>query len=287
MTPVGALKQRFVKTLFTAGAWGYDFITSQEIWHAHVTHALDECVGSDLPCGDRPERFGVPHRTQGPATTASPADVGSHTASSRPRSVIDLGCGPGVSAFALAESLPDAQVVGIDLSHEMIRRARRHHRRRFAALDNVAFQQADAQELPFADDTFELAFGHSFLYLVPDRDRVLREVHRVLQPGGILLLMEPRRTGNLISASLAARGHLGDALRAPLSASRFALSMVLWRLVSGPMGQLAESTLHESFARAGFQNIASTPTLGGLGMHCHGRVPAHDTTSEIRPEASR
>ena len=186
--------------------------------------------------------------------------------------VLDLGCGPGVSAFELAERLgPSATVVGIDLSDRMIERAKHHLASRHTHLAGVHFERADATALPFDDGSFDLVTGHSFLYLVPDRPGVLREARRVLAPGGTIVLMEPARHGSLPVAALRSLGHAIELVRRPVSAVRFTASMVGWRLASSVAGRLDEVEVLRLFCDAGFHDIACHPTLAGLGLHCVGR----------------
>ena len=92
-----------------------------------------------------------------------------------PRRALDLGAGTGAGAFAIAERFPDAEVVGVDLSGEMVAEARRNlpdtlHGR-------VQFEQADASCLPFEDGAFDLVV---LLNMIPFFD----EVARVIGPGG-------------------------------------------------------------------------------------------------------
>jgi SAM-dependent methyltransferase len=61
--------------------------------------------------------------------------------------------------------------------------------------------QADAEQLPFEDATFDIVFGHAVLHHIPDLQRALREFRRVLAPGGTLAFMgEPSRQGDRIAA---------------------------------------------------------------------------------------
>ena len=100
----------------------------------------------------------------------------------RPNKIVDLATGTGDLAFAITKKLPDAEIVGIDFSEAMLAIARRKGLRKTMV--------ADAMRLPFADDSFDcltVAFG---LRNMEDRDRALREMSRVLQPNGHLLILE-------------------------------------------------------------------------------------------------
>ncbi len=104
--------------------------------------------------------------------------------------VLDLCCGTGDLAFALARSGP-AQVIGADFSHAMLVRAntkREAHPRNADA--PAGFSEADALQLPFADVSFDLvtaAFGFRNL---ANYERGLQEIRRVLKAGGTLAILE-------------------------------------------------------------------------------------------------
>jgi len=106
--------------------------------------------------------------------------------------VLDLACGTGDLALAILRRHPDASVIGVDPSRAMLDIAEGKAARR--GLD-LALEVGIAEELPFADATFDgvsIAFG---LRNVPDRERALREMARVTRPGGrvvVLELGEPR-----------------------------------------------------------------------------------------------
>ena len=101
------------------------------------------------------------------------------------RRVLDVGCGDG--AYALTAARQGAQVVGVDASLPMIGAARA--RARDAALD-VQFEPADAAALPFEHDRFDVVLAVTVLCFVPDAAAALREMSRVLAPGGRLVLGE-------------------------------------------------------------------------------------------------
>jgi SAM-dependent methyltransferase len=96
--------------------------------------------------------------------------------------VLEVGCGTGVLTRLLGTWPDVATVVGVDIAPTLLERARELA----AHLPNVTFQQADAQELPFADDCFDVVIFDSTLSHVPRPDRALAEALRVLRPGGRL-----------------------------------------------------------------------------------------------------
>lgn len=108
--------------------------------------------------------------------------------------VLDLATGTADLAMQIATTHPDAKVIGLDPSRGMLAEGER----KIAGVglqDRVTLQVGDAQELPFEDASFDgisIAFG---IRNVPDRERALREMARVLKPAGrvaILELSEPR-----------------------------------------------------------------------------------------------
>lgn len=230
------------RTLFNLTAQGYDLLTHQAIWQAQVDRLID-AVG-DL---------------------------------SEVRHVLDVGCGPGASAFGLARRLPDAQVLGVDVADRMVARARAHHRRRYRHLRNLSFERADVYALPPKLPPFDLIVGHSFLYLLPDRPAALQSFTAALNPGGRLALLEPNAEGSLARAATGtlsspdARQH---ALTHPLNSARFALSMVGWRLASHSRAPLSAATLRALLEQADLRDVRIRPTLGELGLLAVARRPA-------------
>lgn len=100
--------------------------------------------------------------------------------------VLDVGSGTGAMAVAAAERWPDAAIDGVDISAGMLAIARRTIAAAGDAGRRVALAQAPADRLPFADGTFDLVLTAFVLQLVPSRPRALREMRRVLRPGGRL-----------------------------------------------------------------------------------------------------
>ena len=204
--------------LFSAGAWPYDRMTRHALWREH-------CASM------------VPHFPQVDGR----------------RIVLDLGCGPGVSALAFKERAPADMVVGLDLSLQMVRIARRHDTDR-----RCGWLLGDALHLPLPDASVDAVTGHSFLYLVPDRRGALREILRVLRPGGRLVLLEPHKQGWLRDA----RSIWRLLLRA---GPGFAFTMSAWRVVATVKGAFAPGDLEALFTQEGFSAPETDPTLQGLG----------------------
>ncbi len=103
--------------------------------------------------------------------------------------LLDLCTGTGDVAIEFAQACPGLQIVGLDLSEEMLRVAREKCAR-LGLDERVQLVQGDALRLPFPDDSFEIvtiAFG---LRNLPDRTEGLREIHRVLSGGGRVLILE-------------------------------------------------------------------------------------------------
>ncbi|MEW6126263.1 MAG: methyltransferase domain-containing protein [Acidobacteriota bacterium] len=98
--------------------------------------------------------------------------------------VLEIACGTGMVTRKLKDTLPaTARLVATDLNPEMMEVAKR----KFTADEIIEWQQADAMNLPFADETFDAAICQFGLMFVPDKVTALCEVKRVLKPGGIFL----------------------------------------------------------------------------------------------------
>ena len=111
---------------------------------------------------------------------------------------LELGCGTGLFVEKVAAC--GVSVTGIDLSPDLLAAARA----RSARLPNVALTSGNAELLPYPADTFDAVYGSSVLHHL-DLDRALREVARVLKPGGRVVFTEP----NIVNPQVALMFHLG------------------------------------------------------------------------------
>ncbi|MDB5067018.1 MAG: methyltransferase protein [Chloroflexi bacterium] len=96
------------------------------------------------------------------------------------RRVLDVGCGTGILATRIGEDGRGARVVGCDLSMGMLRRA--------AARVRGAWVQGDALRLPLRDGALDAVVSTQAFHFLPDRRAALAEFHRVLRPGGLLVI---------------------------------------------------------------------------------------------------
>lgn len=100
--------------------------------------------------------------------------------------MLDVGTGTGTLAVATLARWPSFRVTGIDVSGAMLELARRTAAERLPAALTDRYEQriAEAADLPFPDASFDAAVSSFVLQLVPSRSAALREIRRVLRPGG-------------------------------------------------------------------------------------------------------
>jgi arsenite methyltransferase len=120
------------------------------------------------------------HAVESFAGVANPFLLGRLEAGER---VLDLGCGAGTDSLVAAQMVgPSGRVTGIDMTPEMLARARAATTQMGA--ENVEFVEGEAERLPFADASFDVIISNGVIDLVPDKDGVFAELFRVLAPGG-------------------------------------------------------------------------------------------------------
>lgn len=164
---------------------------------------------------------------------------------------VDLGCGAGQLAVALANAAPALRITGVDLSADLLATAReRAHNAGLA--HRIDFRPGDASAVPFADASVDLVVSTLSLHHWDDPGAALNEIARVLRPGGAFLIFDLRRDmiGLIyILIWLATRyvvpeglRHIGEPLGSrnasytPAEAAALAQASALagWRVASGP-----------------------------------------------------
>lgn len=161
--------------------------------------------------------------------------------------LLDVGCGRGDDALHLARDNPDAEVTGIDFSPVQVRAARRLQRQ--TGISNCHFERANVMNLPFVEQTFDVAVSIGSVKHWPDAVRGLGEIRRVLKPDGILIVSDTDRRAS------------DDDIR--LFMSRFRVWFVpdrvfFWGLRRVIFGQsFTQQSLADAISEAGFTHIES------------------------------
>ena len=154
--------------------------------------------------------------------------------------VLDVACGTGLVSFRIIDAVgEDGAVVGTDISGEMVEAARRLAAER--NIGNVRFERCDAEELTLDDEPFNVALCGLGLMYVPNPEKALAEMGRLLKPGG-----------RAAAAVWGARAKCGWAEIFPITDARVASQVCPMFFHLGTRDMLARS-----FAEAGFTDIRS------------------------------
>ncbi|MFM9960929.1 MAG: methyltransferase domain-containing protein [Planctomycetaceae bacterium] len=111
--------------------------------------------------------------------------------------VLDCGCGPGSITLSIANRIGEGRVVGIDFGESQIDRANKSVKEH--GILNATFQTADCDSLPFEDASFDCVFSNALLEHLTDPVRALREMLRVLKPGGVIGVSSPDWSGFVLA----------------------------------------------------------------------------------------
>jgi trans-aconitate 2-methyltransferase len=122
--------------------------------------------------------------------------------------VLDIGCGDGRTTAAIAKSVRNGRVVGVDLSADMVSHAATQHCR--PPVDNLRFAQADAAALPFTAE-FSVVFSNATLHWVQDQRAAVHGIARALRPDG-RFIAQMGGHGN-VSEVIAAFEHVAGSAR--------------------------------------------------------------------------
>ena len=190
--------------------------------------------------------------------------------------VLDLGSGGGLDCFLAARAVgPAGRAIGVDASMDMVTLARANAAKHGAS--NVEFRLGELEHLPVADASVDVVISNCVINLSPDKPAVVREIARVLRPGGRIAISDviakrpipPELAGDVSAICRCAAGAAtGDELVTLLAASGFAGIRVETDPVSGDV--IAEWGLDPAYADlvAPARITASLPRLACCAPGC-------------------
>ncbi len=108
----------------------------------------------------------------------------------RPARLLDVGCGTGVFLSRVRAALPRVEAYGVDLVSEMLQQGKPRWRLHHA---HVLPVQGDSERLPFPEGSFDVVTCSNSFHHYPRQDRAVREMRRVLRPGGRLMIVDGYR----------------------------------------------------------------------------------------------
>ena len=164
--------------------------------------------------------------------------------------ILDVGCGPGYATRFIAKGLPNAEVIGVDLSEPMIKRARTIGKDQ----SNLSFQLADALNLPYADGEFDLIFSSGSIKLWPNQQQGVFEMSRVLRFGGTVIIVEVDR--------MCRPSTVNRIVSHWTNIPRFLHPLCSWSFLKFVASQgLVAETIHNLLVNAKFQDVTITQSV--------------------------
>ncbi|MCO7127035.1 demethylmenaquinone methyltransferase [Sporolactobacillus shoreicorticis] len=184
--------------------------------------------------------------------------------------VIDVCCGTGDWTISMAKIVgPQGNVVGLDFSDNMLKIA--ELKREENQLENIKLVSGDAMAIPYEDASFDRATIGFGLRNVPDYLTVLKEINRVLRPGGSLVCLETSQTKLPIYRQLY---FFYFRFIMPLLGKLFAGSYKEYAWLNESASTFPDQkTLAELFRKAGFENISVCSLMGGIAAIHKGIKP--------------
>lgn len=159
------------------------------------------------------------------------------------QTVLDLGSGGGIDCFLAGKKVgPTGRVIGVDMTPEMLDRARANRVK--VGAENVEFRLGEIEHLPVSDNSADVVISNCVINLSTDKPQVLREIFRALKPGGSMAVSD-----------IVTSGELPDAVRESMSAWA---GCIAGAMDADEMVQLLQAT--------GFTNVALKPVYFSAEM---------------------
>lgn len=200
-------------------------------------------------------------------------------------SVFELGCGSGRYALQLASQC-GCRVLGVDMNESGIRTARRLAEA--AQMESTCrFEQCDASKpLPYPDEDFDAAFSNDVLCHIPSREHILRELSRVLGPGGRLVFSDALIINGVVSnRELAIRSSIGNYVFLPTGLNEKLIEQAGFRLLQADDTTDSAATIAKRWynaresQRESLISFEGAANFDGLQEFLHG---VHTLTGERR-----
>jgi arsenite methyltransferase len=172
--------------------------------------------------------------------------------------VVDLGSGGGLDVFLAARQVgPSGKAIGIDMTPEMLELARANAAK--GGYQNVEFLEGQIDALPLPDGSADLVISNCVVNLAPDKNKVFREIHRVLKPGGRVAISD-----------IALKQELPDELAQSAAA-----------LVGCIAGAITIKEYEEGLKAAGFSEVAVIDS--GADLTAYAQVEAASACCSVLP----
>lgn len=251
------------------------------------TVARDIAPGANYDCGIFVTTAGMLGRFSDGGGQAIVDWLAKHKPGWKPKRILDIGCTIGHNALPLAQAYPTAQVVAIDPAAPVLRYA--HARAKSLGVGNIRFVQAVGESVPAADGEFDLVTTAMFWHETSNTamPKIMREVHRVLAPGGVTLHLEQPQYPGMDPFVAFIRDW--DAYN---NNEPFWTRMHEWDLdalvtASGfPKGAYFETTMQAKVDRTLFPAPAGSGSGGANAQEDYGRTPTWTAFGAHKPAAS-